>query len=126
MTYHLLRIIYVSPSEVSGLIKQVRAKQYDVPSEFFMANNPLIRATQPLKSCTLLCFLTVLMPPIKQLGELKLGDLGVSIIPIRHIDEAPHAPRQKSKLCENDILVLFGNNVAIISAELKMLTGRKK
>lgn len=63
----------------------------------------------------------------KTVGGVKIRRLrGVyCLVPIRHIDEAPHAPRQKSKLCENDILVLFGNNVAITSAELKMLTGRK-
>lgn len=59
----------------------------------------------------------------RNLGELSLEDIGVSVPVIRRRDVRASAPGPETQLCDGDVLVLLGTPEQLSAAELRLLRG---
>ncbi len=126
LSHYLMQIMDVPAAKISGVIQEVRNKDYDLLQKVFTGSFDDEEGYQDITLDRELR--PILIPPGSHavnhtLGELKLKDLNIEIIAIRRDNEKHLKPRDNTTLHVNDILILFGEIHNLEQAENIMLNG---
>jgi CPA2 family monovalent cation:H+ antiporter-2 len=124
LSHHLLHLINISTQKISEIMKEVRSKDYDILKKVFIGGfddeanfQPELQQLRP-----------ILIPENayainKRLEDLQLREAGIEIVAIRRNDTKQFKPHGTIKLNANDILIAYGTQNDLETAEQKLLEG---
>jgi CPA2 family monovalent cation:H+ antiporter-2 len=126
LSRHLLRLIKIPADESFELLKAVRSKNYNFLRHVFPSTTTEGKQKEILEQEIVV---PILLGPHAycidhQLKDFNFKAIGIEIIAIRRPNSKLIKPNPNTKLCANDIIVVYGNETNVEMTETLLIYGK--